>query len=58
MFIDATKEGDLFVKEYDDGSDYPLLLGLGERGPNIKISAEQGKALHSALLRIYECVQS
>lgn len=58
QFIDATKEGALLVKEYDDGADYPLLLCIGEDGPNIKITSDQGKTLHSALLRIYECVQS
>ena len=58
-FTDLSQEGDVSVKEYESAADnYVLLLCFGADGPGFKISSEQGKALHSALLRVYSCVQS
>jgi len=59
MFIDATKDGDIYVKEYESDSRHnALLLGFGPTGPSIKITSQQGADLLSTLLRLYDVVQS
>lgn len=56
MFHDFSKEGDVSVTEYESAANhFCLLLSFGKSGPSVKVSPEQGQALHSALLRIYEC---
>ena len=57
-FVDVSKHGSVTVREYEDAADHlALLISVGE-DVSIKMSAEQGKELHSALLRNYECVQA